>query len=129
MAREVHFDEEGVLLNLTGATGFFALKFKLKMPYSTIKSVYVDYFDAPPWMLRMPGTSLSALHIFEGSFKYADEWYFLSYESRVPLLIMELEGHDKYRYVIFQVDNPTGVASEIRKRIREAQEMGDGRSV
>ena len=47
------------------------------MPYNTIKSVYVDYFDAPQWMLRMPGTSISSLNIFEGSFKYADEWYFL----------------------------------------------------
>ena len=32
----------------------FALKLKLKIQYNTIKSVYVDYFDAPQWMLRMP---------------------------------------------------------------------------
>ncbi|MGG0792473.1 hypothetical protein ABE137_00300 [Brevibacillus laterosporus] len=118
MGREVQFDDEGVILKLTGATGFFAVKFNLKMPYSTIKSVYVDYFDAPQWMLRMPGTSISALNIFEGSFKYADEWYFLSYERREPLLIIELEGHEKYKYVIFEIDDPSNVASDIRKRIR-----------
>lgn len=117
MAREVQFDDEGVILKLKGATGLFALKFNLKMPYNTIKNVYVDYFDAPQWMLRMPGTSFSALNIFEGSFKYENEWYFLSYENRVPLLIIELEGHEKYNYVIFEIDDPTGVASEIRKRI------------
>ncbi|ABO66151.1 MULTISPECIES: hypothetical protein [Anoxybacillaceae] len=119
MAREVQFDDEGVILKLNGVTGLFAFKFNLKMPYSTIKSVYVDYFDAPQWMLRMPGTSISALNIFEGSFKYANEWYFLSYENRVPLLIIELEGHEKYNYAIFEIDDPTSVASEIRKRIRE----------
>jgi hypothetical protein len=119
MGREVQFDDEGVILKLTGVARFFAFKLKLKMPYNTIKSVYVDYFDAPQWMLRMPGTSISALHIFEGSFKYADEWYFLSYENRVPLVIIELEGHEKYKYVIFEIDDPVRVASDIRKCIRE----------
>lgn len=124
MAREIQFDDEGVILTLTGATGFFALKFNLKMPYSTIKNVYVDYFDAPRWMLRMPGTSISALHIFEGSFKYADEWYFLSYESRIPLLHIELEGHEKYHYVIVEINDPTGVASDIRRHMAKHSKKG-----
>lgn len=51
MAREVQFDDEGVILKLKGATGLFALKFNLKMPYNTIKNVYVDYFDAPQWWI------------------------------------------------------------------------------
>ncbi|CAG9613402.1 hypothetical protein BACCIP111899_02617 [Bacillus rhizoplanae] len=119
MGREVLFDDEGVVLKLNGVTGFFALKLKLKIPFHTIKSVYVDYFDAPQWMLRMPGTSISALNIFEGSFKYADEWYFLSYENRVSLVMIELEGHEKYKYVMFEIDNPTKVAADIRKRMRD----------
>ncbi|PEB50508.1 hypothetical protein CON65_19360 [Bacillus pseudomycoides] len=119
MGREVQFDNESVTLKLNGVTGFFALKLKLKIPYTTIKSIYVDYFDAPQWMLRMPGTSISALNIFEGSFKYADEWYFLSYENRVPLVMIELEGHEKYKYVFFEIDNPTRVAADIRKRLRD----------
>ncbi|NRF95838.1 hypothetical protein HQN89_34055 [Paenibacillus frigoriresistens] len=119
MSREVQFKDDGLILKLTGATGFFALKFNLKILYGTIKSVYVDYFDAPQWMLRMPGTSIPTLSIFEGGFKYADEWYFLSYESKVPLLIMGVSGHEKYSYVIFQIDDPTGVKSDIRKRIRD----------
>ncbi|WP_242218218.1 hypothetical protein [Bacillus cereus group sp. BfR-BA-01380] len=119
MGREVQFDDEGVVLKLNGVTGFFAVKLSLKMPFHTIKSVFVDYFDAPSWMLRMPGTSISALNIFEGSFKYADEWYFLSYENRVPLVMIELEGHEKYKYVVFEIDNPTKVAADIRKRLRD----------
>lgn len=115
MGREIVFDEEHVILKLNGATGFFALKFELLLPYHTIKSVHVDYFDAPLSMLRMPGTSVPPLSIFEGSFKYKDEWYFLSYEHRVPLVIIELEGHEKYTYVIFEMDNPTEIAANIRR--------------
>ncbi|HFU7090129.1 TPA: hypothetical protein ACGN8S_005286 [Bacillus cereus] len=118
MGREVHFDDDGVILKLNGVTGLFALKLKLKIPYNKIKSVHVDNFNAPQWMLRMPGTSISALNIYEGSFKYAGEWYFLSYENRVPLVIIELEGHKKYKYVIFETDAPSSVASDIRKHIR-----------
>jgi hypothetical protein len=118
MGRTVRFGETEFILHFTGILSFFALKRKLAIPYPTIKSVYVDYFDPPKWMLRMSGTSISPLHIYEGSFKYADEWYFLSFEKREPLVIIELEGHDRYKYVVFQTDNPTEVASELRKRIR-----------
>jgi hypothetical protein len=92
-------------LKLNGVTCFFALKRKVTVPYQTIKSVYVDDFAAPQWMLRMPGTSISPLNIYEGSFKYANEWYFLSYERRDPLVIMELKGHEKYHYVVFQIED------------------------
>jgi hypothetical protein len=30
-----------------------------------------------------------------------------------------LEGHEKYRYVIFEIDDPVSVASEIRKHMRD----------
>ncbi|MED4585906.1 hypothetical protein P9578_24435 [Brevibacillus choshinensis] len=118
MSREIQFLESMMVLKLKGSTGFFALKFILKIPYQNIQSVYVDYFDAPQWMLRMPGTSFPP-NVYEGSFKYADEWYFLSYEKREPLVIINLDGHEKYKYVIFQVDDPSSVAADIRKHRRE----------
>ena len=123
MGRQIRFDDQSLTLKLTGVTGFFALKRKLDIPYSTIKHVLVDTFEAPRWMLRAPGTSIPALHIYEGSFKYADEWYFLSYGKKVPLLSIELQGHEKYRYVIVEMDDPTSVASEIRRRLREWREQ------
>lgn len=119
MGREIIFAKDELTLKLTGLVVFFALKQKVKVPYRLIKSVYVDYFDAPQWMIRMPGTSLSPLNIYEGSFKYGNEWYFLSYEHRVPLVIIELEGHKKYKYVIVEMNDPTDTAAEIRRRIRK----------
>ena len=119
VGREIIFAKDELTLKLTGLVGFFALKQNVKLPYRLIKSVYVDYFDAPQWMIRMPGTSLSPLNIYEGSFKYGNEWYFLSYEHRVPLVIIELEGHKKYKYVIVEMNDPTDTAAEIRRRIRK----------
>ncbi|QRG70161.1 hypothetical protein [Brevibacillus choshinensis] len=117
MGRTVQFGETEFVLSLKGLTSFFALKREVAIPYKAVQRVFVADFDAPKWMLRMPGTSISPLNVYEGSFKYADEWYFLSYESRENLVMLELEGHKKYHHVIFQIDNPTQVASEIRKRI------------
>ena len=77
-----------------------------------------DYFGASPWLINIPGTSVYPFNIYEDSFKYRDKWYFLSYEHHEPLVIIELNGHKKYNYVIFQIENPTEVASEIRKHLK-----------
>jgi hypothetical protein len=118
MTRKVHFDEEEFVLRLNGVESVFALKWQLKIPYKAIKKVYIDEFEPPMWMLRMPGTSIAPLHIFEGSFKFGNEWYFLSFEHNVPLLQLEIEGCGKYKYVIFELENPKEVMIELRKRIR-----------
>jgi hypothetical protein len=119
MGREVHFAEKEFVLKLTGVVSLFALKWELKIPYKAIKSVYIDEFDPPMWMLRMPGTAIAPLNIFEGSFKFADEWYFLSYEHKVPLVNLELDGSGKYKYIIFEVQNPRDVLIELRKKIND----------
>lgn len=121
MGRNVLFDETQFILQLHGWTRIFALKSKVLIPYHSIRSVLVDSFHAPLWMLRMPGTSIAPLNIYEGSFKYRNEWYFLSYEQPEALIIVELNGHEKYRYVIFQIENPRQVAAELRQRIRICQ--------
>jgi hypothetical protein len=119
MARKVHFTEKEFVLKLTGVLSVFALKRELKIPYKAIKNVYIDEFDPPMWMLRMPGTAIAPLNIFEGSFKFADQWYFLSYEHKVPLVNLELDGYGKYKFIIFEVENPREVLIELRKRIRD----------
>ncbi|MED4285114.1 hypothetical protein P4679_24650 [Priestia megaterium] len=117
MGREIKFNELDVTLRLSGFLSFCALKSKVIMPYQMIKDVYVDVFEAPMWMIRMPGTSIAPLNIYEGSFLYKGEWYFLSYERKEPVVILELEGHQKYRYVVFAIDDPTQTAAEIRRRL------------
>ncbi|MCY8235160.1 hypothetical protein [Priestia endophytica] len=119
MGRKIRFAQDELILELTGLTSYFCLKRKVRIPYHMIDSVLVDYYEAPQIMLRMPGTSVPGTSIREGSFKYRDEWYFLSYERREPLVMIELTGHKKYRYVIFQMEDPTETAYNIRTRLRE----------
>ncbi|WP_369899681.1 hypothetical protein [Bacillus manliponensis] len=123
MGREIQFDDDNIILKLTGVNAFFALRTQVTMPYYCISNVHVDHFQAPRWMLRMPGTSISFLNIYEGSYKYGDEWYFLSYGGTVPLVNIELHGHEKYKYVIFQADNPTNTAAEIRRYIQNKEAL------
>ncbi|KZZ86153.1 hypothetical protein [Bacillus sp. SJS] len=122
MGRIIELKKDKAVVRLTGLTGFFAFKMNLGIPFETISQVYVDQFEAPRWMLRMPGTSISFLHIYEESFKYRDEWYFLSYSGRGPLLQLELDGHPKYKLVVLQMENPTATAAEIRTWLRVREE-------
>lgn len=122
MIREVRFTDQEFVLKLKGVLPVFAFRGELKIPYKAIKSVYIDEFDPPMWMLRMPGTAIAPLNIFEGSFKFADEWYFLSYEHKVPLIHLEVAGFGKYKYVIFEMMNPREVLIELRKKLRELED-------
>lgn len=116
MGRKVEFKNEKFILTMTGINAFFSFKKKISIPYKLIESVLVEEFQAPFWMLRMPGTSIAPLNIYEGSFKFGNEWYFLSYEGFGPLVKIELNGHKKYRYLIFRIDHSTKVAAELRRR-------------
>ncbi|MCL6570095.1 MAG: hypothetical protein K6T88_00230 [Bacillus sp. (in: Bacteria)] len=120
MGRKVHFDKDVFVLQLTGVVSIFSLKSEMKIPYKAIKKVYIDDFDAPMWMLRMPGTAIAPLNIYEGSFKFGNDWYFLSYENRGPLIHLELENFRKFKYVIFEIEKPRDVLIELRKRIRDS---------
>lgn len=119
MGRKVLFTEKEFILKLTGALSLFALKRELRIPYKAISNAFVDYFKAPMWMLRMPGTSIAPLNIYEGTFRYRNEWYFLSYENKVPLVNLELDGTQKYKYIIFEIQNPQDILQELRKRLQE----------
>lgn len=122
MGRTVQFNEAECIVKLSGAPAIFSLKSKLKMPYEQIVSVYVDVFEPPFWMLRMPGTSIAPLYIYEGSYLYRNEWYFLSFERKQPFFMVELDGRGKYKYVVVQIQNPKEAAAELRKRLREYEE-------
>ena len=116
MGRKVDFADGKFILTMTGINALFSFKRKISIPYKMIENVLVEDFQAPFWMLQMPGVAMAPLNIYEGSFKFDNEWYFLSYEGFGPLVKIELNGHKKYRYLIFRIDHPTKVAAELRRR-------------
>lgn len=116
MARKVEFHDQHVTIRLTGLTRLLTYKKDVCLSYHQIKQIYVDQFVPPKWMTRMPGTVLPP-SIYEGDFLYADEWYFLSFEHRVPHLILCLVGHEQYDYIVIELDNPEEVETSLRQRI------------
>ncbi|MCD7034641.1 hypothetical protein LRR81_10345 [Metabacillus sp. GX 13764] len=122
MSRSIEFKKEECVLNLSGPAALFSLKRKVRMPYKEIKSVFVDTFDPPFWMLRLPGTAIAPLYIYEGSYLYRNEWYFLSFERRIPLFMVEFAGKSKYKYLVVQLENPKETAAELRRRIQKYEE-------
>ncbi|WP_456363497.1 hypothetical protein [Priestia aryabhattai] len=119
MGRSVQISNSSVTLKLSGFLRFCALKSRVEMPYKIIKDIKVEIFKAPLTMIRLPGTSMPPLHIHEGSFLHNGDWYFLSYEKKKPVVIIELEGHKKYRYVVFETENPDQLVVEIKEKLKE----------
>jgi len=117
LGRKVRFTDNAFILELTGMTRFFALKKRMVIPYHMIERAIVDYFQAPFWLVKLPGTAIPWLNIYEGTFFYKGYWYFLSYERKVPLVILELKGHPRYNFVIFETADPTTTVAELNKRL------------
>jgi hypothetical protein len=115
MSKQLEFKQTELDLHLSGLHSVAALKRHVTIPYRSIKKVHVGSFEAPFWMLKMPGTALPGFDVYEGSFRQNGEWYFLSYEHRGPHLIIELEEHEHYHYVIFDIENPEENVAEILK--------------
>ncbi len=118
MAKQLILNATECILQLTGFHRIAALKHEISMDYAMIQSVHIGTFDSPFWMLKMPGTAIPGFSIYEGSFWHAKEWYFLSYESRGEHVIIELHGHDKYTYVIFDIENSEHVVAQLKQRLR-----------
>lgn len=116
LGRDIQFHEKELTLRLSGLTGLFTLKSSINIPYDTIQKAVVDYFEPPKFFVRM-GVIIPPLNIYQGSFKRSDKWYFLSFERREQLVIIELGGHEKYDYVVFQSDQPSKVVSDINSHV------------
>ena len=102
MGKEILFDNEGVILKLNGVTGLLAFKLKLKC-----------------LITRSRVSMLTILMLHNGCFVCLEHQFLLSiflkevlnmltngtfsYENRVPLVMIELEGHEKYKYIFLRL--------------------------
>lgn len=125
LGRKVHLNEKEFVLELTGVNCLFAFKRRLKIPYQAITNVYVGEFKTPKGMVRTLGTSIPP-SLCEGSFLYEGDYYFLSYERKVPLLQLEIAEYGKYRYVIFEIEDIHDLLIDLRKKIRESKDIDQG---
>jgi hypothetical protein len=102
MSRKLEFEEDKLVIHLTGVTVIAALKHHVEISYSAIKKVSIETFDMPLLNFRI-GTS--GFGVREGRFLVGSDWYFLSFENHENVVVLELEGHE-FAKVIFQIENP-----------------------
>lgn len=102
MSRKVEFEEDKLVIHLTGLTVIAALKHNVEIPYSSIKKVTIETFDISLLNFRI-GTS--GFGVREGRFMVGGDWYFLTYENHKNVIVLDLEGHE-FKKVVFQIENP-----------------------
>lgn len=116
--KHIEFLEKEAVIHLVGTTDFLSLKREIRLPYEDIKLVYMDAIEPPLTMLRIPGTS-EPFHVYEGSFLYQNEWYFLSLRGGRgrSLLCIDTNGKEKYHHILLDIEEQEHLLSEFNKRI------------
>jgi hypothetical protein len=117
--RSIEFGEDELVLRFTGLLHYETLTTTFRIPYSSIRSVTTEPFEAPRGTLRIFGTSIPFTDIREGRFIHGSEWYFLSFEHRDKTVTLELANvhhgthPDPYRLVVIGSDDPDGLKTAI----------------
>lgn len=115
MSRKIEFEQDQIVIKLSGITSVAALKRHVEVPYASIKKVSIEDFDVPFLHFRV-GTSMPGIK--EGSFLLDGKWCFVSYENHTNLLVLDLVEH-KYGKVIIQVEKPEEIKLEIIEKIQK----------
>ncbi|WP_083955645.1 hypothetical protein [Brevibacillus parabrevis] len=117
MSRTIQFGPSECTLELSGWRAVIAFENRITLPYRFIKHVQVGSFTPEPGTLRMPGTEIPFSSTYAGRFLYGNNWYFLSFERTNHLLLLDLEGHAKYRKIVVQVENPAEIAVTLQQHL------------
>lgn len=117
MGRTIQFGTSECTLMLSGWHAVIAFESRISLAYRAIKHVQVGSFTPQPGTLRMPGTEIPFSSTYAGRFLYGNDWYFLSFERTDSLLLLDLEGHAKYKKIIVQLDSPTETAIALQQHL------------
>jgi hypothetical protein len=115
MSRTIEFQDDRLLLHLSGLTSVAALKKEIEIPYNMIESVTVEDFEVPLLQFRV-GTSVADIR--EGRFLMGGDWCFISYEDHNNVVVVKLKDHN-YGKIIFQINDPEDVKEQILKRAQQ----------
>lgn len=114
---EIEISATSLVVHITGADKFFAMKSRLEVPLEHVASVSASVPDARDvWHgLRVAGTNLPGV-VTAGRFVEHGEWAF--WDVHDPDQAIEIRLHDeRYARLVIGVDNPEATAQAIAAMI------------
>jgi hypothetical protein len=120
MGIQVNLEKEFVEIAFTGSTLLAALKRKLMIPYSAIKTVQVGNFQLS-WKAVRVGTSIPFGYKAGRFYEYSEggeKRYFLVYQSPKGVLIFDLKGFE-YDKVAIQIENASSLTEKIKIKMKQ----------
>jgi hypothetical protein len=132
MPRTIEFEDDALVVRLTGLVHYEALTSELRIPYAAIESVSAEPFEPPKGTQEIFGTHVPFTDIREGRFQYRGEWYFLSLEDRHKAITLRLNGYhhggrpEPLRVVVLGTRDPAELAAAIDKIRSERKDPGAG---
>ncbi len=131
MARTIEFEEQDLVVHLTGLVHYESLTTELRIPYASIVGVSTAPFVPPKGTTRYFGTDVPFTDIHEGRYAHAGDWYFLSVEDRRKAVTLTLENfshgdrREPLKVVVLGTHDPEGLAAGIRAHL-PARPAGGG---
>jgi hypothetical protein len=116
VSRRIDLLDDALLVRYSGLSAAVTLTRSVRMPYSAIGSVSVGLTDPPGALAWKVGLSTPPFGTTQrGRFREHGRWSFFDVDDRERAIVLDLAGHE-YRRVVLTVDDPNGLAEQIRER-------------
>jgi hypothetical protein len=115
VSRRIDLLDDALLLRYSGLAAAVTLTRSVRIPYSAIGSVSIGLTDPPGALAWKVGLSTPPFGTTQrGRFREHGRWSFFDVDDRERALVLDLAGHE-YRRVVLTVDDPNGLAEQIRE--------------
>ncbi|PGM52224.1 hypothetical protein [Bacillus sp. AFS053548] len=111
--KTIIFEEDQLVITLSGLETILGLKHKIEVPYCDIKDVSIE--DIHQFLWKVYGTHVGASKY--GYFKKDGVSYFMASSTHNGNLVLTLNNH-KYDKIILELDHADDVCEQIKNKLR-----------
>lgn len=111
--KTILFENDQLIITLSGLETILGLKHKIEVPYCDIKDVSIE--DIHQFLWKIYGTHVGASKY--GYFKKDDVNYFMATSTNKRNLVLTLNNH-KYDKIILELDHVDDVFQQIQTTLR-----------
>jgi hypothetical protein len=112
----MHVDSGSLMVEVEGLHKLWAVKNRLKIPLTHVRTVAVDPDTARnPVGLRLPGTWIPGV-ITAGSYRRAGEWAFWDVRNPDKTIVIELSD-ERYTRLVVEVADPDAAVAMVEQSL------------